>query len=165
LAKYVLIAAPHTSNWDFLVLLMMDFSFKLASVWMGKASLFRGPLAPFFRRVGGIPIDRTRRTSVVDQAIEAFDDSERMVLVIAPEGTRSKSRHWKTGFYHIAVGAKVPLVFGFLDYRRKVTGIGTTLMPCGDIETDMAAIRGFYHQIAAKYPEEYGAIEVATRRA
>lgn len=163
MSKYVLIAAPHTSNWDFLVMLALDFAFKVECVWLGKDSLFRGPLGPFYRRMGGIPIDRSSRSSVVEQAVRAFQRSEKMVMAIPPEGTRRRAEHWKTGFYYIALGANVPLVFGFIDYKRKAAGFGPVLMPSGDIEADMAIIRGFYKDIKGKSPENFGDITVVTR--
>jgi 1-acyl-sn-glycerol-3-phosphate acyltransferase len=155
-AKYVMIAAPHTSNWDFLVLIAFDFSFKLDTVWMGKESIFRGPLAPFFRKVGGIPIDRGSGHSVVDQAVQVFQDNPRVVMAIAPEGTRGMTRRWKTGFYHIANGSGVPISLVFMDYGRKIVGFGPMFTPTGDSEADMTIIRDFYSSVVAKDPEKFG---------
>lgn len=162
--KYVLIAAPHTSNWDFMVMLALDFAFKIRCVWMGKEGLFRGHLGPFYRRLGGIPIDRSSRSNVVDQAIRAFQHNERMVMVIPPEGTRRRTDRWKTGFYYIALGANVPLVFGFIDFERRAVGFGPTLMPSGDIQADMAIIRDFYKDIKGKFPENFGEVTVAAQK-
>ena len=161
--KYVLITAPHTSNWDFLIMLALDFAFKVECVWMGKDSLFRGPLGPFYRRMGGIPIDRSSRSNVVEQAVRAFQRSEKMVMTIPPEGTRRRTDRWKTGFYYIALGANVPLVFGFIDFERKAAGFGPMLMPSGDIEADMAIIRDFYRDIKGKSPKDFGDIAVAAK--
>lgn len=157
--KYVLIAAPHTSNWDFLIMLALDLAFKVECVWMGKDSLFRGPLGPFYRRMGGIPIDRNSRSSVVEQT-----GSEKMVMAIPPEGTRRRTGRWKTGFYYIALGANVPLVFGFIDFKHKATGFGPMLMPSGDIEADMVIIRDFYKDIEGKSPENFGDITVVAKK-
>ena len=161
--KYVLITAPHTSNWDFLIMLALDFAFKVECVWMGKDSLFRGPLGPFYRRMGGIPIDRSSRSNVVEQAVRAFQRSEKMVMTIPPEGTRRRTDRWKTGFYYIALGANVPLVFGFIDFEHRVVGFGPTLMPSGDIEADVAIIRDLYKDIKGKFPENFGDVTVVVK--
>ena len=163
--KYVLIAAPHTSNWDFLIMLAVDFALKIACVWLGKDSLFRGPLGAYFRHMGGIPIDRSSNHSVVEQAVAAFQRNERMVMTIPPEGTRKRTDHWRTGFYYIALGAQVPIVFGFIDFKRKVAGVGPMLMPSGDIGADMVIIRDFYKEIEGKYPEQAGKIIVTATEA
>ncbi len=158
--KYILIAAPHTSNWDFLIMLAIDFAFKIACVWMGKDSLFSGLLGQFYRSMGGIPIDRGASRNVVEQAVRAFNHNERMVMAIPPEGTRRRTARWKTGFYYIALGANVPIVFGFIDFEHKTAGIGPTLMPSGDIEADMVIIRDFYQDIKGKFPENFGEVTV-----
>ncbi|MDA8125943.1 MAG: lysophospholipid acyltransferase family protein [Deltaproteobacteria bacterium] len=152
--KFVLIAAPHTSNWDFPLTMALVFSYRMKICWMGKAALFRWPLHGFFRWLGGIPIDRSKANNVVAQSIHAFQEMKRMVMVISPEGTREKVAVWKTGFYRIADGAKVPIVMGFLDYCHKVGGIGQTFHPTGNIEADMEKIRGFYRGIMGKFPEK-----------
>jgi 1-acyl-sn-glycerol-3-phosphate acyltransferase len=161
--KYILVIAPHTSNWDFLVLLGMDFIVNLRSVWLGKESLFRSPLGPFFRAVGGIPIDRNSRSNLVEQVVQIFQQSERMVLTLTPEGTRGKRDHWKSGFYHIAMGADVPLVLGALDYERKVVGFGPSFTPTGDIQADMEVIRGFFKDCKGKFPENASDIRVVVK--
>jgi 1-acyl-sn-glycerol-3-phosphate acyltransferase len=153
--QYVLIAAPHTSSRDFLAMLALDFAFQVGAVWMGKESLFRGPIGPVLRRLGGIPIDRGSRHNVVEQAVQAFRRGEKMVLVIAPEGTRSRTKRWKTGFYYIALGADVPIVLGFIDYGLKTVGFGPTLIPSGDIEADMGIIRDFYRDKEGKHPDRF----------
>jgi 1-acyl-sn-glycerol-3-phosphate acyltransferase len=122
---------------------------------MGKDALFRWPFGPFFRWLGGLPIDRTKRTNTVSQCIEYFRENGEFVLGNAPEGTRKKVDRWKTGFYHIAMGAEVPIVFAFLDYEKKVGGIGGYLVPSGDIELDMKKIMGFYSKISGKHPENF----------
>lgn len=159
--KYVMLVAPHTTNWDFPIMISVDMAFKIGCVWMGKDSLFRGPLGSYLRHMGGIPIDRSSQHSVVEQAVAAFDRSERMVMGIPPEGTRKRTDRWKTGFYYIALGAQVPIVFGFIDFKRKTTGLGPMLMPSGDIGADMEIIRDFYKDIEAKYPEQAGEIIVS----
>ena len=152
LDKYIVIAAPHTSNWDFPISLALLLSFKIKPYWMGKAGMFRWPFGLFFRLLGGIPIDRSKSNNAVEQTIEAIKTKMKMVLVISPEGTRKKVAYWKTGFYHIAHGAKVPIALGFLDYGRKAGGFGQVFKTTGDIELDMRAIQFFYKDITAKYP-------------
>ena len=154
LDRYVIIAAPHTSNWDFIYTLCFAFVYKLTPQIMMKNAWFRWPLGPLFRWLGALPIDRTRSRNVVAQSIEAFGQRPKMELVVPPAGTRKKVQYWKTGFYHIACGAGVPIALGFLDYDRKVGGFGPLFYPTGDIEQDMIAIREFYHPISGKYPKQ-----------
>ena len=152
--KYVVIAVPHTSNWDFPLALAMAFVYRFDMHWMGKESLFSGWRGPVMRWLGGIPINRSSRNNVVAQTIAAFQARERLIIAIPPEGTRSKVEKWKTGFYYIALGAKVPIALGFLDYRRKVGGFLSTFFPTGDIEKDMAEMRACYSGIAGKYSDQ-----------
>jgi 1-acyl-sn-glycerol-3-phosphate acyltransferase len=151
-AKYVVIAAPHTSNWDFLYTLCLAFIYHLRPRIMMKAAWFFWPLGPMLRWLGAIPIDRTRSRNVVAESVAAFAQAREMVLVVPPAGTRKRVLRWKTGFYHIACNARVPIAMGFLDYRRKVGGFGPTLAPCGDIDSDMRRIRLFYDPIRGKHP-------------
>jgi len=152
LPKFVLIGAPHTSNWDFPLTLGICFALRAKIYWMGKDSLFRGPLGPVMRWLGGIPVTRSRSTSLVQQMVEVYQRHDELVVAIAPEGTRGHVTEWKTGFYHIAYGAGVPVVLGFLDYRRKTGGIGPVFYPSGDLERDLAEIRAFYDGIVGRYP-------------
>lgn len=152
LPKYVMIAAPHTSNWDFPVTLGICFAARAKIYWMGKASLFKGPLGPIMRWLGGVPVDRSKSNNLVQQMVDVFNNSERLVLTIPPEGTRSKVKQWKSGFYHIAVGAKVPIVLAFLDFRRKVGGFGPVFEPTGNVDQDMRDIQAFYKDIVGKNP-------------
>jgi 1-acyl-sn-glycerol-3-phosphate acyltransferase len=159
--KFVAIAAPHTSNWDLAVGLALAFAFRVKVCWMGKDSLFRGPFSMIFKWLGGIPVDRSRSTGMVAQAIQAFRESERMIMIIAPEGTRSRTSHWRSGFYHIARGADVPIVLSFLDYQHKAAGIGPMIIPTGDIDADMQTIRAFYAGVTPKHPEQSSETAVA----
>ena len=152
LPRYVIIAAPHTSNWDFIYTLCLTFIYRLNAVIMMKDTWFRWPLGPFFRWLGALPIDRSRANNLVTQSIAKFRQRDNLILVVPPSGTRKRVLYWKTGFYHIANGAGVPIVLGFLDYRRKVGGFGPTIQPTGDIDADMAVIRNFYRDISGKYP-------------
>jgi len=152
--KFVMIAAPHTSNWDFPIALAVMLAYKMNPNWLGKESLFRWPFGCFFKWLGGIPINRSKPGHVVAQSIKAFKNKVKIVMVIAPEGTRKKTRYWKTGFYHIASGANIPIVMGFLDYVRKVGGIGPSFIPTGNIEIDMKSIQEFYANITGKFPDK-----------
>jgi 1-acyl-sn-glycerol-3-phosphate acyltransferase len=120
---------------------------------MGKETLFRWPINGFFKWLGGIPIDRSKSKNVVAQSIQQFHENEKLILTIAPAGTRKQIEKWKSGFYHIANGANVPIVLGFLDYRRKVGGIGPVVYPTGNFEADMKTIRAFFNGVSGKYPK------------
>lgn len=161
--KYVLIAAPHTSNWDFPVTLMVAFVLRLRVYWMAKASVFAGPLGPVARWLGGIAVDRNASSNLVQKTVEAFAARERLAVIVAPEGTRGKVTHWKTGFYHIAHGAGVPIGLAYLDYARKVGGIGRMYTTSGDIEADMAEIRQFYSGVTGKHRQQFDAGSVRRR--
>lgn len=159
--KYVVIAAPHTSNWDFPLTLMLAFAFRIKVYWMGKHTLFRGIMGPICRWLGGIEVDRRRSTNLVAQSVERFRISKAMAMIIPPEGTRKKVRYWKTGFYHIAHGAGVPIALGFMDYRRKVGGLGPLFHPTGDIDRDMAEIQAFYENVTGRRPDQWNLDSVA----
>lgn len=152
--KFVMIAAPHTSNWDFPVGLAIMLAFKVKMYWLGKEPIFKWPFGAFFKWLGGIPVSRSKSGDVVVQMVQAFRERQRMITVVAPEGTRKRADHWKTGFYYMAVGAHVPIVMGFIDYVRKEGGFGPTLMPTGNIEADMEKIRSFYEDIKGKMPDK-----------
>jgi 1-acyl-sn-glycerol-3-phosphate acyltransferase len=151
--KFVLIAAPHTSNWDFVYFIGATDALNLDLSFMGKKSLFRWPFARAMKDMGGIPVDRKSSQNYVQQMIDEFGRRAEFMLTIAPEGTRGKVRQWKTGFYHIAVGAKVPLVCGMMDYKRQIVGLGPTIWPTGDYEKDMAEVHQFYSQCTPKHPQ------------
>ncbi len=149
--KYMLTMAPHTSNWDFLVLIGIISAHRLPVFWMAKKEMFR-PMF-FFRWLGGIPVDRTKATNVVDQIVAIFDNNESCALGIAPEGTRKLATRWKTGFWRMAKGADVPIVMAILDYRTRRAGFGPTLMPGESVEADMEIIHKFYSHITPLKPE------------
>ena len=160
--RFVVIAAPHTSNWDAVMMVAAAYIFGIRISWFIKREAFFFPLGTLIRAVGGMPIDRDARRNVVAQAVEQFRHSERLILAVPPEGTRSKSEGWKTGFYHIAHGAGVPIVLGYIDYRRKVAGLGPAFVPTGDIEADFHVFDDFYAGVTPKYPEHRGPV-VPTR--
>ena len=157
-SRFVLIAAPHTSNWDLPYLLAMAILFDVKISWMGKHVLFRPPHGWLMRRLGGIPIVRHRRGNMVEQMARAFEEAESMALVVPAEGTRSYVAHWKSGFYHIAQAAGVPIVMGYLDYARKRGGLGPALHPTGDVRADMDEIRDFYSDKVGRYPDRFGEV-------
>ena len=159
----VVIVAPHTSNWDFLVMLLLAAALRLKVTWMGKHTLFRPPFGWIMRRLGGLPIDRGARHNMVEQAIEWFRIHDRLLLAILPEGTRKRTPYWRSGFYHIALGAHVPIALAFADYRRKVGGIGRVIVPSGDVDADMALIRDFYSGIIGKRPDQFGQIRLKSQ--
>lgn len=156
--KCVFIAAPHTSNWDLPYTLMVAFALRLDIYWMGKHTLFRFPFGLLMRWLGGIPVNRTQSTDLVGMSAQALREANGPIqLVIPPEGTRSKTRYWKTGFYYIALNAKVPILMAYMDYERKVSGIGPMLHPTGDIAQDMLVVKAFYAPFKGKNAQQFEA--------
>lgn len=151
--KFVLIAAPHTSNWDFLYFLGLTQDLGIDAHFMAKKSLFRWPMGRFMRDMGGISVDRSRSSNFVAAMAAEFARRSEFMLTIAPEGTRGKSAKWKTGFYQIAMAAGVPMVVGMMDYGRKTGGLGPAIMPTGDFAADMAKVWDVYRDCQPKNPE------------
>ncbi len=160
--RCVVIGAPHTSNWDLPLTLLLMLTGGLRLRWVGKESLFRGPGGMLLRALGGLPVRRTGGGDFVAQMVAAFAGSEKLMLALSPEGTRSKTNHWKTGFYYIALGARVPIVMGYADYRRKLIGLGPVFAPSSDIQADFEAIRAFYTDIKGLRPALQGPVVIAT---
>ncbi|MBT8072043.1 MAG: lysophospholipid acyltransferase family protein [Gammaproteobacteria bacterium] len=160
LDKYVAIAAPHTSNWDFPLGILAAKAIKLEVHWLGKHSLFRRPYGWFFRAIGGIPVRRDQGMNYMQQLTDLFDRSEHLVLALAPEGTRGKTDHWKTGFHYIARAAKVPILMAYLDYGNRVVGIGGQFYPGDDIHADFRKIAEYYKDRRGKYPDKESLIRV-----
>ncbi|MCC6298879.1 MAG: lysophospholipid acyltransferase family protein [Anaerolineales bacterium] len=152
LKKFVLVGAPHTSNWDFVLFLGVIFTLKANVKFMGKAELFRPPHGWFFYFCGGVPVDRKKSTGLVEQMVEACNRSERFILTIAPEGTRHHVVEWKRGFYHIAKGAGIPIVMAVVDGKSKAVRIGQMFHPTDDIEADMKAITGIFEGVVGISP-------------
>lgn len=142
--KCVVIAAPHTTNWDFIRGICLVFALSIDAKWIGKQELFRGPVGPVFRWLGGIPVNRQSPQGAVEDAVEAFRRRERLFLAIAPEGTRRRVERWKTGFYRIAEGAGVPIVLGFFDNERRRLGFAGVVEPAGEMATAVAALESRY---------------------
>ena len=151
--RFVLIGAPHTSNWDFILMLLAVFVLRIDVHWMGKDKIFKPPFAGFMRWLGGISIDRSQANNTVEQMIDHYRQHDELIILMTPEGTRSKVERWKTGFYHIAKGAEVPIMLGYLDAATKTLGFGEMFIPTGDIDADMAAIQQFYADKQGLRPE------------
>ncbi len=153
--KFVVMMAPHTSNWDFLLGWLGYMSIGVDANYLIKKEAFVFPLGPFLKALGGLPVDRQSSTNIVMQVVEMFKERDSLFITITPEGTRSLRHTWKRGFYHIADIAKVPIAFGFLDYKNKIGGIGGMLIPTGDYDADLKTIEAFYADKQAKYPEKF----------
>lgn len=147
LPRFVIIAAPHTTNWDFLRGISLVFALSLDAKWIGKRELFVGLFGPLFRWLGGIPIDRKSPQGAVEGAVAAFGAREQMMLAIAPEGTRKAVQRWKTGFYRIATGAGVPIVCGFFDNRNRVLGFAKVFTPTGSMAEEIAMLEAWYRPL------------------
>jgi 1-acyl-sn-glycerol-3-phosphate acyltransferase len=154
-SKCVIIGAPHTSNWDFFFGMLYKLFYGLNIKFLLKKELFRFPFWWVFHWIGGIPVDRKKHDNLVALLGEKMKNSENFYLAIAPEGSRKEVMVWKRGFYHIAKESGVPIVLGYMDYRRKVVGVGPVFYPTDDIERDMKEIMGFYSGIQAKYPGNF----------
>ncbi len=152
--KCVLVAAPHTSNMDYPIAMATLYGCGVQVRFLAKKSLFKFPLGILMRATGGIPVDRSRHTNMVEGMISMFEQNNNLKLLIPAEGTRSYVKEWKSGFYHTALGAKVPIALGYLDYGKKTAGFGDLFYPTGDYQKDLAEIKTFYRQFTARYPEK-----------
>ena len=155
LDKAVLVAAPHTSNWDGLNMLATAGFYRVKLRWMGKKSLTTGPFGGLIRWLGCVPIDRSAAHDVVRAMTEAFAATPRIILAIPPEGTRSATREWKTGFYHIARAANVPLILSVLDYGAKTISLAALVTPSSDYEADLKVIQGYYANARSKHAAQF----------
>ena len=143
-SKFVLIAAPHTSNWDFPLMLMVVLKLRLQVFWMGKHTLFPFGFAWLMKYLGGIPINRKKSHNVVNETIKLFKNHDKLIILIPPEGTRSKVKHWKSGFHRIARGADIPVLLGHVDAEKKIAKLDEFFFPSDDLDADMKKIRSFY---------------------
>ena len=153
--RYVLIAAPHTSNWDFVHMVAMAWSLGVPLRWMGKASLFVFPFGGLLRALGGIAIRRDQRANLVEQSVAQFAQSQDLALAVPAEGTRARGTTWRSGFYHNARLAEVPVMLGYLDYARKRGGAGFALRPSDDVRADMDRVRAFYADKVGRHPANF----------
>jgi 1-acyl-sn-glycerol-3-phosphate acyltransferase len=153
--RFVVIVAPHTSNWDFIVAVLAMFATDLRISWLGKHTLFRFPLGPLLRWLGGEPVDRATPERTVSTAIERFRERRQWVLGLSPEGTRRRVDHWKSGFHRIAAGAGVPIVPVWIDYQAREVGIGAPFSPGPDEAADVAALRALFHREMARHPDRF----------
>lgn len=152
--KFVVIVAPHTSNWDLFYGIILAFAMKLDARYIAKKELFRGFFSGLMTWSGAIPVDRAASRHIVDQMVSVFMKNEKFVLALAPEGTRHKKDCWKSGFYYIALDAHVPILLAFINYASKTGGAGPLINLSGDLEKDMAIIREFYARVQGRYPEK-----------
>ena len=158
--RCVMIAAPHTTNWDFPLTLAIARVSGVKISWLGKESLFRGPAGPIMRRLGGVAIDRSAPGGMVASLAKEFIDRDQLVLVVPAEGTRSRTEYWKSGFYRIAEQADVPIVCSFVDRRTRTGGFGPVVHPSGDLTADMDVIRAFYADKEGLKPGRFGPIRL-----
>ncbi len=160
-AQYVMIGAPHTTYWDAVYAMAIALTFRLRVFWMAKHTVFRWPFCSLLRWLGGVPIDRRTRHDIVSQCVEHFRANQRFILAVLPEGTRRRVDAWKSGFYHIARGAGVPVLLAFLDYPSRTGGVGPLIWLTGDVETDLEEIAGFYSTKRGKHPEGTGPVRLS----
>ena len=164
--KWIGLGVYHTSNWDFPVMLGCALYFRIRAYWIGKESLFRKPFGTLMRWLGGIPIRRDKSYNAVQQVVDEINRHEKIIIVVAPEGSRKYADHWKTGFYYMAVGANIPIVLSYINYQRKAIGLGPVFYPTGDIEADFATMRAFYAENAAgRFPALQNEVKVREKPA
>jgi 1-acyl-sn-glycerol-3-phosphate acyltransferase len=160
LKRFVLIAAPHTSNWDAVYLLAFGAVYDLEISWLMKQEHFRWPIGLLYSALGGIPVDRSARRDRVAHLAGQFGERERLVVVVPPEGTRRRAEHWKSGFFHLALQADVPIVCSYLDYTRKIGGFGPVLQPTDGVGAVMDACRAFYADKEGRFPDQFGPVQL-----
>jgi len=159
-SRYVVIAAPHTSNWDFPLGICYIFATGMPFRYMGKDALFKWPQKYLFKALGGIGVDRSNKNKLTSRMAKFINSQDKIALALAPEGTRSNSKYWRSGFYYIALEAKVPIAMAVIDFEKKEIGIKTSFMPTGNLDADMTIIRDFFKNIKGKYPNKQGPIEL-----
>lgn len=155
--KYIVLQAPHTSNWDFLIGKLFNFVVNMDPKVFVKKELFKFPLGYLTRALGGIPVDRSKKTTLIEDTIKQFDDNQFLALAITPEGSRSRRDIWKKGFIHIAKGANIPVYLGYICYKTKEVGVEEEPFTItDDIEADMQELKNRYSKYTAKNPEDFG---------
>ncbi len=151
--KCIMVAAPHTSNWDFIFARGAFYLMELPVKFTIKAEAMVGPLGWLLDKMGALPVNRKKNNSLVNAMIDLFNEREQLVILVTPEGTRKYQPRWRKGFYHAAYGAGVPIALGYLDYKKKEAGVGPLFYPTGDVDGDIEKIKDFYRTVTAKYPE------------
>ena len=158
--KMIVIAAPHTSNWDFIYLLGAAYVLRLRINWLGKNSLFLPLFGSFLKFLGGVPVDRSQSNNLVQNLAKTINTADQFALVVPPSGTRKRTDYWKSGFYRIATTAQIPVVCGYLDYEKKEAGLKQSFLPSGEVSEDMDRLRAFYQNIVGKHPENTSRIRL-----
>jgi 1-acyl-sn-glycerol-3-phosphate acyltransferase len=154
-AKVIITVAPHTSNWDFIVGVMALWALDIRISFIGKHTLFKGPFGSWLRSLGGIPVDRSKAHGVVGEVVDAFNGAEQMIFALAPEGTRKLDKGFKSGFLHMAQGAKVPIVLAYFDFPRRTICFGKVFNTSGDAERDLQEVLDFYRPVRGKYIKDW----------
>jgi 1-acyl-sn-glycerol-3-phosphate acyltransferase len=160
LSKFLVVGAPHTSNWDFIYFILYINAIGLKVGFIGKDTAFWWPMGVILKKMGGIPVNRRIRNNFVDQVAAKFNQSSQLIILITPEGTRHKTNYWKSGFYYIALKAQIPILLGYIDYPKKQLGLGPTFLPSGNIHEDFKIIQRFYADKTGKYPQEQSLIQL-----
>ena len=155
LDKCVVVGAPHTSNTDFYLSMLFFLSRGMKISFIIKKEALFFPVAGLVKKLGGIPVDRSKRNNLIEELAIQFKAADKLLLMISPEGTRKKVSHWKRGFYYIAKEAQVPIVLAYIDYKHKTLGVGPVFMPSDDVESDLLKTKQFYKNINPKYPEMF----------
>ena len=158
--KFVALGYPHTSNWDFIPAIAWAWSTGLKMNFVGKAALFNGLMGPIMRRLGGIPLERDKSKNFVDQIVEIINARDEIALIVAAEGTRSKAEYWRSGFYYMALEAKVPIGLAYMDWKRREIGIKQYLIPTGDLEKDFEIIKAYYDGVTGRNPSKQSPIQL-----
>lgn len=154
--RFVAVVAPHTSNWDFVIGVLVMFALDLRILWLGKHSLFTTPLGPLLRRIGGRPVRRDTPENTVAQIAAILSAEPKFVFALAPEGTRKRVPHWRTGFYRVAQATGAPILPAWIDYERREVGLGELVTPTGSLEADVARLQRSYRAEMGRFPEKYG---------
>jgi 1-acyl-sn-glycerol-3-phosphate acyltransferase len=152
--KCVIVMGPHTSNWDFIIGRLAFVSYGIRAKFLIKKEAFVPVFGWFLKRMGGIPVDRSKNNNITDQAVKMFEEEDELYLVFTPEGTRKYNPKWKRGFYYIAQKAQVPIYIGYMDYEKKIGGFHSLFQPTGDVDKDIAYIKEVLSQFKGKYPEK-----------
>lgn len=153
--KCVIVGAPHTSNYDFVLSMIYFLSFGIKISFFMKKEWFKFPVAKLFKFLGGIPVDRQKKSNLIDEITDLYKNSKKLFLMLSPESTRKKVSHWKRGFYYIAKASNVPIVLAYIDYKYKTMGIGPVFYASDDVEADMRKTKQFYKTINPKFPEKF----------